>query len=305
MAAVDDLLGHLRSMDHAVDLISSNPSTDPDFRDHVARGVAVHGLACIEMFFTARISEWSHALTVARIAPGQLPGGTKPFEDRVVEVLPRILKDTDGSGRSGLLRDVGYALTSLSSGTLIVHPLAMRWPKSNISIADIETMVSFFGVERQKVWGELTAVWKKIDPSFPGNTGLKSLFEAVAVLRHEAAHAPSPNIPIPNLLTVTRDIRRICVCVDAIASHGLTIIRRGTTTGKPIAVHGSNIKIRRIIQDGKIWPEYSPQVNRAKKRHATLQSAMSAANLAARRNEELVLAWNDSGEIVDWSFPAL
>ncbi len=176
MAAVDELLQHLRSMDRAVDAISSNNVSDPDLQSHLARGVAVHGLVCVEMFLRARIVEWTAALTAARLPPTHLPGGTKQFEDRIVEVLPRTLKGTDVGHRSQLLDDVGKALTSLSSGSFTAHPLGLRWPGSNIQGSDIEVVLSFFGIERSRVWSELTGLWRQLDAGFPGNTNLKGLF---------------------------------------------------------------------------------------------------------------------------------
>lgn len=304
MAAVDELLQHLSSMDSAIDLIANGAVSSPHVQEHVARGVAVHGLVCVEMFLSSRIDEWSAALTAARVPPSHLPGGTKQFEDRVVEVFPRALKDTGPGQRSSLLDDVGKSLTSLSSGTLIASPLALRWSKTNVQSADIEEICSFFGAERSKVWSELTSIWSGFDPSFPGNTSLKKLFEQVAQYRHDAAHSNSPNLPIPNLLTLTRDVRRICVCIDTLASCGLMRIRsRPPSLSTSAPVRGSTIGVRKIVQDRGKWPEFAPGVKRAQKRHGTLPNAMTDATIRARPKGELVLALSDKDEIVNWCFP--
>lgn len=301
MAAVDDLLAHLRSIERAVDALSDPAFADPAITEHLMRGASVHGLACVEGFIRARIDEWVSTIMNARIPPSRLPGGTKKYEDRVVEVLPRVLRDCDALQRSILLEDVGKSLTSLSSGVLVPHGLAFSWSGSNMLATDIESIGSLLGYDRAKVWSELTRLWTLVDKYYPGNSSLKSVYESIADLRHTGAHKYSPAIPLPTLATLTRNVKLVCLCVDAMAS---TAIRQMIATNQLGRSGQLALRIRRIVKDGTRWPEYAPGSNsRAVRRHATLEDAMSEATGRARISGELVLAADRSNDILDWRYP--
>jgi len=291
-------------MDRALDAISTNEVSDPDLQHHLARGAAIHGLVCVETYLQNRIDEWTTLITSARVAPSQLLGGTKQFEDRIVETLSRTLKSTEAGHRTKLLNDVGNTLLSLSSGSLIAHPLAMRWPGSNIQASDVESMLSPLGFESSRVWSELTGLWIRVDRGAPGNTSLKAIFEQVADLRHQAAHSDNPSLPIPVLLTLTRSVRLVCLCIDALASHGIVAMKR--SSGKPqTKLAGSSVGVRKLVYDGGKWAEFAPNVKRARKRHDSQAHAMTAARANALAPAELVVAFDSGGEVIDWSYPAL
>ncbi|NJC70864.1 hypothetical protein HC031_14220 [Planosporangium thailandense] len=301
MAAVDDLLQRLRAIDRAIDALSEPAFNEQEIQDHLIRGIAVNGLVCVESFLRTRMREWVSALAGARVPPSRLPGGTKQYEDRLIEVLPRSLRDQDVVQRSALLDEVGKSLTSLSTGIFVPHALAFSWSGYNVQSSDIESIASLVGVERNKVWSDLTRIWQLVDQQFPGNSSLKRVFEEVAELRHIAAHSANPNIPIPNLTTISRNVKIVCLCVDILASFKLRNIMYVQSSGG-VRSQALSIKIRRIVRDGGKWPEYAPGVKRAAKRHNSLEEAMQLAAGRARLTGELVLATN-SGDVVDWSCP--
>ena len=263
------------------------------------RGIAVNGLVSVEVFLRDRMEEWVSSLMAARVPPSHLPGGTKQYEDRIVEVLPRALRDCDATQRSNLLQAVGQSLTSLSSGTLMPHVLAFRWSGSNVQAEDIESIVALTGIDRNRVWSELTSRWAQIDRHFPGNTSLKAVFKELSQLRHDAAHIGRPNISLPNLTTVSRNGRLICICIDILLWQGLRNIIAGPTgTSLP-----GSIKIRRVARDGAQWREYGPSRSRATRIHNSLADAMRESVARAAPQAELVLALSEDDEIVDWRTP--
>jgi hypothetical protein len=300
MAAVDELLTRLSAMDAAVDFISNPPaSASQDVLDMTASGLAVAGLVAVESFLRSRAEEWVTAIGAARIGPAALPGGSQQYERRLIETLPRRFRDTDVPFRPALLEDVGRSLTSLTSNVLVPHGVVFAWAGSNIQEADVESLLAMLGVNQAKAWGELTSIWSRVDIRYP-QTSAKSLFSAVATLRHEAAHQAKPNLPIANLASLSRSVRMLCLCIDALGSLGVFQLKQGSAS----PVVGSSTKIRKIQRDGSKWPEYSPGVRRAFRRHASRHVAVAAASGRSMTAGELLLVY-DGFEILDWRLPAV
>jgi hypothetical protein len=302
MSAIDQLLARLRRIDEAVDFITSPPvGTSSAVTDVLSRGVGVEGFICFEQFLSDRSIEWASSLSAARIAPSTLPDGSKRFEDRVIQVLPRLLQAIDVTQRASLIDEIGQTLMSLSSGTLVAHRLAFSWSGPNVHASDVELILALVGVKPNREWAEITALWNRVDQRFPGNTSAKSLFESFARLRHDAAHLYAANLPLANLSTMTRNIRLIGMCIDILVSEGLRKLRSNPSSTE---VRASTIAVRRVVRDGQLWPEYAPGKQRAYRRHPSLTVALDEASIRAAPRAELVLAL-DGSEIIDWRFPAL
>ncbi|MFF0821607.1 hypothetical protein ACFYUR_14600 [Micromonospora haikouensis] len=297
MAAVDDLLQRIGALDRTVDALSDSAFKDQHIQDHLIRGITVHGLVAIEEFLRRRMEEWVFSVAAARIPPTHLPGGTKQYEDRIVEVLPRALRDSLVANRTTLLEEVGKSLSSLSTGLFLPHTLAFAWPGSNVKTGDIESIVSMVGIDRNRVWGELTKIWSVVDTQFPGNTNLRVVFEDISNLRHSGAHSASLSVPIPNLTTISRNVKLVCVCIDVVVSERLRKIFAGSTAKPNVPTP----RIRLIVQDGREWPEYPPGSRRAYRRHATQDDAMRAATPRALSANEIVLARSRAGDILNWA----
>ena len=171
----------------------------------------------------------------------------------------------------------------------------------NMQAIDVESIAVLVGVDQNRVWNELTAIWAKVDGRFPGNTSLKKIFEDLPTLEY-GAHHRDPNIPLPNLLTISRNIKLICLCVDALISYGLCLVSQGMPKS---GTQASAIKIRSIRQNGTQWPEYSPGRKKAAKRHSSLADAILAATNRARGTGELVLALDNTADVIDWRAPSL
>ncbi len=304
MSAIDNLLTRLDSIDRAVAAINDGDVTEAPIVDHLVRGIAINGLVSVEQFLKERTVEWASIITAARIPPANLPGGTAPYESRLIEVLPRRIQDIEYAStaqRSALLEEVGKSLTSLYSGILAPHPLAFMWTGSNLRAGDVEIMVALIvGCSHDKVWGRLTRIWQLVDKYFPGNTSLRSVLEQLAEFRHAAAHKESPAIPLPNLRATSRNAKLVCLCVDVAVSIGLRDLMR--PVAPPKGGGQPSIPIRRIVKNGSKWSEYSPGRAQALKRHSSLTEAIQAAGERARRSGELVLALDSSDDIIDWRF---
>lgn len=300
MAAVDELLARLAVIDDAVDFISNPPQgVTQNVLDVAARGVAVAGLVAIEAFLRARAEEWVTVIASARIGPATLPGGSQQYERRLIETLPRRFRDTEVASRPALLEEVGKSLTSLTSTVLVPHGVVFSWPGSNVREGDIESLFGMLGVNQARVWNDLTSVWKRVDSRHPG-TSAKSLFAAVSRLRHEAAHGEAPNLPLANLVSLSRVVRFLCLCIDALGSQAVLQLKLGSGG----TVTGPSIRIRQIQRDGTKWPEYGPGSGRAFRRHATKEAAVTGAATRAMPAAELLLVY-EGFEVLDWRFPAI
>lgn len=301
MSAADNLLNALRAMDEVVDYITSPPAGTPvNVTDALVRSVCVQGLASFEAFVRERSDEWVAYLSSGRIPPSRLPGGSRQYEDRVVQLLPRALQYADTGDRARIIEDVGRTLLSLSTSNLVAHGLAFSWPGSNIRSDDVAALLYLAGVDTGRAWSEMTALWSAVDARFPGNTSAKSLFESFCSLRHNAAHEVTPNLPLANVAAMTRSVKLTSLCLDALVSTGLRAVR----LGQAASVRGSGVAVRRIKHDGSEWPEYPPSKTRAIRRHASLSGAILAASSRSAPGAELVVAFEGT-EIVDWRFPAV
>lgn len=297
MSAVDALLGRLSGIDEAVDSLAVGSQEQPPsaVSQTLVRGVAVEGLVTLEQFIRDRSEEWVTALSAARILPGALPGGPGLLQERIVDNLPRRYRDEPVGSRAQLVQSLATSLGSFSTGSLVAHTIPFGWAGSNIQTGDIEAILTLVGVKNP--WGEVTALWARVDPRFPGNVSARSLLDAVARMRHDAAHLASPPLPLANIQTITRNVLLLAVCLDGLVSRSIRNIAAGNTLGKIV---GSAVPIRRLLRDGTVWREYKPEAtSRALRRHQSLGSALSEASTRARADAELVLALSGN-DIVNW-----
>lgn len=297
MSAVDDLLLELGEIDVGVDFLTDplNP-LPPPIGATLSRGLAVRGLVALEQFMRSRGYEWTHALNQARIAPTAWPGGQAAIQDRLIKTLPRNYSDLTIAQRGLLIEEIGRSFGSLTTGTLVSHSIKFSWPGSNVQASDVEAMLSLVGAG-DKPWGELTALWSRVDPRYPGNLSAKSLFEDVAKMRHDAAHSAQPLLGLANLGSITRNVRLLSICVDALMSGCLSAIFKGV---QPRTVKGSSIPLRKVIKDGTKWREFNPGVtSRARARHPDLPTALREAAARTPGGSELVLCL-DGNDIINW-----
>lgn len=307
MSAVESLLRRLESLESVASRLSDPTLAEPAIAEHLQRGLAVHGLIAVESFLRDRMREWSSIIQNARIPPSRLPGGTKQYEDRVLEVLPRRIRDPDYaelSQRSLLLGEIGRSLTSLYSGELVPHYLAFMWAGSNIQAQDIESIVSLVGTPQNEVWKTLTSVWNLVDTKFPGNTNLRNVFESLCDLRHRAAHHGTPSLPTLSLRPVARNARILCLCVDVVVTGGLRLLisppSRSSASPRP-----GRTPLRKLVNSGSQWAEYGPGSRRAYRRHQSLDEALRSATPRARAGNELVLVVDRDDNILDWRYPVV
>lgn len=295
MAAVDQLLARLSRLDEVVDFIASTPTGTPaSVVENAGRAVAVQGLSAFEQFLRERGTEWSSALTQARIPATHLAGGIVPYSDRIVQTLPRRFRDLDDPARSALVDALARTLTSFSNGNLVGHDLFFAWTGSNIQTSDVESIMSLVGYG--KGWGELTSAWKELDPRFPGNASAESVMKGFASLRHAAAHQVDGVLDPIAISATTRNVKLAALLVDVAVSHALHVMRQGDQVRSGL---GAQLQVRRIIRDGSQWPEYGPSAQRAFRRHRSLTDAVREASGRASSNAEVLIAL-DGNEIIDW-----
>lgn len=306
MSAVDYLLTRLGDMERASAAITDPGLPHTSIGDYLMRGIAVDGLICVETFLKQRIREWVHVIESSRIAPNVLPGGTQHYEDRILEVLPRRIRDTTYAGipqRSALLQEIGQSLTSLNSGAFTPHQMAFMWAGSNVQPGDIEAIVNMVSAKKEKAWSDLTSIWTLVDQHAPLNSSLKGVFEDIVETRHAAAHSNSLATPILNLRALARNVRVVCLCVDVLVSRRLREMCRSGPRGQPTAT--ARPAVRKIIKDGSTWPEYGPDSGRAVRRHPSLAEAKTEAIKRATPDGQLVLVLDRAGGILDWHYPVL
>lgn len=272
----------------------------------LARGLAVKGFCALEAFLLRRVDEWSAELRTARIRPTALPDAGMRFGNRALDLLPRALRAVEESQKSVLLNDVATSLTSLNRATWEPHAVAFRWPGSNLQTSDVGTMLGVLGFDEGNVWGELTKLWQLVARVAPGAGSLKSVLEAVAGLRHSAAHQVAPNLPMPTLSAIPGQLAVVALCIDVLGTWGVRNAAAQPTAGgfkKPESV--GVLKLRELRESGTKWSEFGPGATSAYRRHTDLPTAMDQARSRLSARSEIVVARNSAGEIADWDVSQL
>lgn len=295
MAAADKLLARLAAIDQVVDYAATAPSGVPaGVLEHAVRGASVQGLSAFEQFVRDRALEWSGYLTSARVPASRLPGGTIPFSNRVVQTLPRRFRESEDTARPALVQELSATLASFSGSVLVGHDLFFAWAGSNIQTSDVADMVSLVGLDRG--WSELTALWSKIDPRFPGNASAESQMKNFAELRHTAAHRVDAVLDPLAVNAITRNVKITAILFDVAVSHCLKSACEGVSVSSGLS---SRVVVRRVVRDGAKWPEYSPGISRALRRHSSYAGALAASSARATNNGEILLVF-DGYDILDW-----
>jgi len=294
VSAVDQLLTRLGHVDEIVDF-ASHPivGTPQSVVDGLLRSSAIQALAALEAFVRSRAVEWSASLTAARVSPSNLPGGVEVFQSRLIRTFPKRYTDTEVGMRGQLASEFSTTLASFSTGSVDAHALFFEWIGSNMQSADVETILNLVGIDRP--WGDMTALWKKIDPATPAASA-KTLFTSVTDLRHPAAHQASPALPLANIQTLSRNTLLTALLIDAIVSTSIDDLAAGRPLRKAI---GNQIPIRKLEKDGKKWSETVAKSKRAIRRHDTLALAIKDSAPRAKKGGELLIAF-DGPTICDW-----
>lgn len=307
MSAVDNLLSRLAALSEAIGALADPTVADNlSVADHLRRGIAVSGLICVETFLKERMREWSSILDAARISAVQLPGGITRYENRVLDVLPKRMRDDDYTipgARSALIEEIARSLMSLYSGVLIPHQLAFMWAGSNVQSADVEAIVSLVSAtEPRKVWGHLTGIWQSFDTFFPGNTSLRNVFEQVADLRHDGAHRENLDVPMPNIKAIPRNVKLVCLCIDLAVSFALRELKVSTPSHPSLS--DLRPQARRLVRSKGGWREVPPNRTSATKTYSDLASGIAAACGRRSAESEFVLVLDEVDDILDWRIPA-
>ena len=177
MSAVDQLLLRLRSIENALEHLSSG-ALDSDIEKLALRGIAVQGLSVFERFVLERAQEWSSLITGKRLPPQALPGGAAAaheWRSRIVDRLPRRFKNTDNSARAQLFSEIAVSLKSFNEQSVVAHDIFFDWPGSNIQTQDIEDLMRLLGIK--DAWADMTRLWKRVDPGLesPTQSGISLL----------------------------------------------------------------------------------------------------------------------------------
>lgn len=301
MAAIDKLEQRLIAVEEVADALRFESRSS--LAGALSRAIAIESFVAAESFLVERAIEYASALTAMRISPTQMSSGAAALGRRLVAVLAKRLAGSDAATAQQLLKDVADSVASLSTSSLVVHPLQMGWTGSNLQSTDIPILLSLAGYKEEKAWSLLTHMWARIDGLQQSSVSLRSVFEDVANLRHEAAHNADPVLPLPNLLALPGNIARFACAFDLLMALGFHATR-STLPGrlsKPLQV--SALKFRRVEERKQGWFELSPTGGRAIKRSDGRGEAVALAQARALKNSECLLVLAASGRPCDWAYP--
>ncbi|MGM7424825.1 hypothetical protein [Cellulosimicrobium sp. CpK407] len=278
--------------------------TRPGMISALSRSVALESFIALEAYVADRTTEYAAALTATRMSPSQSPIGSAALGRRLVAVLAKRLVGSEAAAAEQLLKDVADSVASLSTSAMVVHPLQMGWTGSNLQASDIPPLLAFAGYKEEKAWSQLTHLWMRIEGQQQARVSLKGIFEESAEFRHHAAHRPDAVLPLPNLLTLPRNVAHFACSFDLLMCMGFHALRSSSPQNQVPPPSAASSKMRRVVHGPKGWSELAPDSGRSVKRSASLEDAIKLARSRALKNAECLIVSAPSGRLCEWSYPA-
>lgn len=295
MSATGEAAVALNELEGAINAAWQQESAlDPKILMTFQRGAQVSIFQIFESFLKARGEEWATTLTQARLHPSRLADNGTNLGQRMMEVGVRRSQRVDTTAeRAQVIGELSSHLTSLTKPEVQFSKLLMCWTGSNVSFDDLTSSLEMLGVDDAK--GALTQVWRGVNPSVPQNQGIKNLFDALALPRHQAAHADVLDVPYPVLVTLPAQSRYLCLSVDVVGTWAVNNMMKSDPEKKfrPPA-------LRRFTESDGYWAELGPGAKRAT-RHQDFDAGWRIATERARRNRQTLLHFGKRGSLLGWN----
>lgn len=285
-------------------LISSMPHSDPqNIKARMLRnGLAITAFIILEDFLKNRIGEILEGINFNSV----------PFTSLYDEIkVASTLNALDSiSSRANYLRRNGQdwltfiqketqKISSTSKSKVKLSKYSIGWDRSNIGSDDIPKWLKIFRVEGG--WQTIQKITTKAEVTL---VAPETVFRSSAERRHSAAHDPSSDSLLSDLMQFTKEAKAISLGFDALITKGLTEINKPNLellTGIR-KINESDIEFRFILKVGRYWKEYKDTSRKALKRSYDLSDAIKEAKKRAKRKGEIILIKDEINSIVDWIY---
>jgi len=285
------------------DLVEKMPTDhEHNLRASILRnGIAVIGFSILEHFIRERTGEILQAFGRVRVPFDELPSRLQSIATigaiRGVSFRQKFHDDPTG------FTQAEASVIASSLGTRYqISKYSVGWDNSNLSIKDVDTIFSAFGIDGG--WTIVDAIAKRLDLSIPS---AKESFKNAADRRHNAAHNVATVIQPSHLEAYDREAYAIAVGFDMVMTKAYQRVYeadRGYLDEK-VKITLSDIATRIVKHVHSKWKEFVEGKRRAVRAADTRQAVWLDARRRAKANGEFLTCIDADGFPCEWEFPGL
>jgi hypothetical protein len=278
--------------------------------DFLRRGLTVAAYNLLETFIADRFGELAAHINSGQTQFPDLPERLQRRAiTQVLEVAKNKMRHVQGDVQDlmDFAASVGQSLSAVDR-SLQLSPFTWLWPGSNMAAEDYSSALRFFHVaEPWLAARELAARLAFPVQDFQGSPiDLKQDLADLASERHRCAHEASYGVTTLWIRALPTRILRTGLVLDILASIGASLIRQGNASylGDDKWLTAGRVRLRFVRQRARDYGEYTEASSRAK---AIKADGRTLFRDACSRNISLeaVVFQDASGQILDWSIPAV
>lgn len=205
--------------------VTFDSHSDPD-HDLCAKlfrsSLAVSVFLTLETFIKERTAEILASIDHQRINFSWLPEGIQRAATfGAVKALNFKLQMLDKSLKQQFAISEAARIASVGSTSYTLSGLSFGHDKSNLSVEDVDLILSSFGVESG--WGKIKILAGRV--GFGGAGSYDEIFKNLAFRRHLSAHTTSSQVSQSDLIDSIAAIYAIAISFDLIISRCLSLIK--------------------------------------------------------------------------------
>jgi hypothetical protein len=283
-------------------LMSIAPLSDPhNVKAKMLRnGLAITSFVILEDFLKNRIGEILENIQNSSLAFSSFHDELKIAS--TIDALDSISYRANNLKRNGedwitFIQQETKKIASSSNSKFRLSRYSIGWNKSNIATEDIPKWLKIFRIKGG--WNTIQEITRKAEVTL---VSPETIFRSAAIRRHSAAHDPSSESLLSDLIQFTKDTKAIALGFDALLAKSLTELNKPNyqlITGNK-KIDESDIEFRFILKSNRYWKEYKDTNKRALKRSYDLKEAIKEAKKRSKLNHEIILIKDEANSIIDW-----
>jgi len=283
-------------------LTSKAPLSDPhNVKAKMLRnGLAITSFVILEDFLKNRLGEITENIKNRSIAFSSFYDDLKAAS--TIDALDSISYRANNLKRSGedwitFIQQETKRIASSSGIRYKLSKYSIGWNKANVATEDIPKWLRIYRIKGG--WNTIQKITRKAEVTL---VSPETIFRSAVSRRHSAAHDPSSESLLPDLIQFTKDSKAIALAFDILITKSLDEINKPNL--QLIAgnkkIDESDINFRFILKSGRYWKEYKDTTKRALKRSYDLKEAIKEAKKRSKLKDEIILIKNEANSIIDW-----
>ena len=283
-------------------LISITPLSDPhNVKAKMLRnGLAITSFVILEDFLKNRIGEIIENIKNRSIAFSSFHDELKAAS--TIDALDSITYRANNLKRSGedwitFIQQETKRIASSSGIRYKLSKYSIGWNKANIATEDIPRWLKIFRINGG--WNTIQKITRKAEITL---VSPEIIFRSAASRRHSAAHDPSSESLLSDLIQFAKDTKAIALAFDVLITKSLDEINKPNLQliNGSRKIDDSCIEFRFILKSGRCWKEYKDTKKRALKKSYDLKVAIKEAKKRSKLKNEIILIKDEANSIIDW-----